>query len=67
MKRSTESMKFSFEAPNSEKVIRELNLLLLAETDTFSVPGVILPKTDFVADLQVDVGKSYGDTLFCPR
>ena len=56
----------SFEAPNSEKVIRELNLLLLAETDTFSVPGVILPKTDFVADLQVDAGKSYGDTLLFP-
>jgi hypothetical protein len=55
-----------FEAPNSKKVSRELSLSLTAPSDTFMVPGVILPKTDFVADFKVNSAISKGDTLIFP-
>jgi hypothetical protein len=56
----------AFEAPNSERITRELNLPLMAESDTFTVPEVVLPKTDFVADLKVEPGKTTRDTLVFP-
>ncbi|MCX6333194.1 MAG: tetratricopeptide repeat protein [Bacteroidia bacterium] len=56
----------TFEAPNSEKVSKELNLSLTATSDTFMIPGVVLPKTDFVADFKVNSARTSGDTLVFP-
>jgi hypothetical protein len=60
----------TYESPSSEKVKRNLNLELTNPSDSFVMPGTILPKTDFVADLQVMTNKtisvSKGDTILFP-
>jgi len=56
----------AFEAPNSERITKELNLPLLAESDTVTIPEMVLPKTDFVADLKVEPGRPGRDTLVFP-
>ncbi|MGD0341755.1 MAG: hypothetical protein ABSA76_08625, partial [Bacteroidales bacterium] len=60
----------TYESPSSEKVKRNLNLELTNPSDSFILPGTILPKTDFVADLLVRSNKtisvSKGDTILFP-
>ena len=60
----------TYESPNSEKVKKNLNLELTNRSDSFVMPGTILPKTDFVADLQVNSNKtisvSKGDSILFP-
>jgi hypothetical protein len=60
----------TYESPNSEKVKKNLNIDLTNKSDSFIMPGMILPKTDFVADLQVNSNKtisvSKGDTILFP-
>ena len=60
----------SYEGEGGEKVIRKLNLPLLNSSDTIVMPGTILPKTDFVADLEVKTNKTIsvtkGDTIVFP-
>jgi tetratricopeptide (TPR) repeat protein len=55
-----------YEAPTSERVSKELNLPLSAPSDTIIVPGIILPKSDFVADLSVGAGKTFKDSIVFP-
>jgi len=60
----------SFEAPGSEKVKRELNLSLFNPSDTFVIPGTILPKTDHIAELKLETSKTItvhkGDSILFP-
>jgi hypothetical protein len=60
----------TYESPSSEKVKRTVNLELAYPSDSFIMPGTILPKTDFVADLLVYSNKtiavSKGDTILFP-
>jgi hypothetical protein len=54
----------TYEAPNSVTVSKYISLPLFAESDTFLVPGIILQKTDLVANLYVGAGKTSKDSLF---
>jgi hypothetical protein len=60
----------TFESPNSEKVRKNLNLEPKNPSDSFILPGMILPKTDFVADLKVNksanITVSDGDSILFP-
>jgi len=60
----------TYEAPGSEKVQRNLDLALTNPSDSFLLPGTILPKTDFIADLAVEADRNItvtkGDTLIFP-
>lgn len=60
----------TYESPNSEKVKKNLELALTNPSDSFILPGTILPKTDFVADLQVmgnkTISVSKGDSILFP-
>jgi WD40-like Beta Propeller Repeat./Tetratricopeptide repeat. len=60
----------TYESPSSEKVKRTVNLELTNPSDSFIMPGTIIPKTDFVADLQVNSNKTIsvtkGDTILFP-
>jgi hypothetical protein len=49
--------KINYEGNGAEKVVRDLNLPLTSAVDSFVLPGTVLPKTDFVADLTVDSNK----------
>jgi tetratricopeptide (TPR) repeat protein len=60
----------TYEAPGSEKVKRNLDLALNSPSDSFVMPGTVLPKTDFVADLNVEASKNIsvqkGDSILFP-
>jgi len=60
----------TYEAPGSEKFQRKLDLAINNPADSLLLPGTLLPKTDFVADLTVDASKNItvikGDTLIFP-
>ena len=60
----------TYEGDGGEKVVRKIDLPLLNPSDSFVVPGTILPKTDFVADLNVETNKTIsvtkGDTIMFP-
>jgi len=60
----------TYEAPGSEKFQRKLDLAINNPSDSLLLPGTLLPKTDFVADLTVDASKNItvikGDTLIFP-
>ncbi len=43
----------TYEAPGGEITIRNLNLSLTHPSDSLTLPGTVLPKTDFVADLNI--------------
>jgi tetratricopeptide (TPR) repeat protein len=62
--------KITYEGFGGEKVVRNLDLPLTNPSDSFVLPGTILPKTDFVADLVVESNKSIsvekGDTIIFP-
>ncbi len=60
----------TYEAPGSEKVQKNLDLAFTHPSDSFVLPGTILPKTDFIAELAVDAERNIkvvkGDTLIFP-
>jgi hypothetical protein len=60
----------SYEGEGGEKVVRKIDLPLLNPSDSFLLPGTILPKTDFVADLNVETNKTIsvtkGDSILFP-
>ncbi len=60
----------TYEAPGSEKYQRNLDLALNHPADSFVLPGTILPRTDFIADLIVNADRNItvikGDTLIIP-
>ena len=60
----------TYEADGGEKVVKNLDLPLLNPSDSFVLPGAILPKTDFVADLQIETNKTIsvtkGDSILFP-
>jgi hypothetical protein len=62
--------KITYEGEGGEKITRTVNLPLTNPSDSFVLPGTILPKTDFMADLNVGTNKtisvSNGDTIHFP-
>jgi len=60
----------TFEEPGVEKTIKNLDLPIDTPSDSFVLPGTILPKTDFVADFSVETSKTIsvakGDTILFP-
>jgi tetratricopeptide (TPR) repeat protein len=62
--------KITYDSPNGKKVTKDLDLALTNPSDSFIMPGTILPKTDFVADLLVESNKTIsvvkGDSILFP-
>jgi hypothetical protein len=60
----------TYEAQKSEKVVKALALPITNPSDSFVLPGTVLPKTDFVAELTVQSNKTIsvnnGDTILFP-
>jgi len=60
----------SFESNGGKQVIKTIDLPLTNPSDSFILPGTILPKTDFVAELNVETNKTIsvvkGDTILFP-
>ena len=60
----------TYEGDGSGKVVKNLNLPLTSPSDSFLLPGAVLPKTDFVADLNIESNKSIsvirGDSIVFP-
>jgi hypothetical protein len=60
----------TYEGDGGEKVVRNVGLPLTNPSDSFLLPGTVLPKTDFVADLQVESNKTIsvtkGDSIVFP-
>jgi tetratricopeptide (TPR) repeat protein len=60
----------SYESNGGEKIIKNIDLPLTSPSDSFVLPGTILPKTDFIAELNVESNKtvsvSKGDTILFP-
>jgi len=49
----------TYEGDGGEKVVRKIDLPLTNPSDSFVLPGTILPKTDFVADLKLKQIKQF--------
>ncbi|HEX7493564.1 MAG TPA: hypothetical protein VF346_05035, partial [Bacteroidales bacterium] len=60
----------TYEGEGGEKVVRKLDLPLSNPSDSFVLPGTVLPKTDFIADLNVKTNKTIsvtkGDSISFP-
>ncbi|HEX2921373.1 MAG TPA: tetratricopeptide repeat protein [Bacteroidales bacterium] len=60
----------TYEADKAEKIKKELELALNFPVDSFVLPGTILPKTDFVADMDIESNKSLkikeGESILFP-
>jgi|WetSurMetagenome_2_1015567.scaffolds.fasta_scaffold00930_9 tetratricopeptide (TPR) repeat protein len=60
----------TYEGDGGGKITRNLDLPLATPSDSFVLPGTILPKTDFTADLNVETNKTIsvvkGDTILFP-
>jgi tetratricopeptide (TPR) repeat protein len=60
----------TYEGDGGEKIVKNFDLPLTNPSDSFVLPGTILPKTDFVADLNVESNKTIsvekGDTILFP-
>ena len=60
----------TYEGEGGEKIVKNLDLPLLNPSDSFVLPGTILPKTDFVAGLNVETNKTIsvtkGDSILFP-
>jgi len=60
----------TYEGDGGEKVVKNIDLPLLNPSDSFVLPGTILPKTDFIADLTVETNKTIsvtkGDSILFP-
>ncbi|HLN56202.1 MAG TPA: tetratricopeptide repeat protein [Bacteroidales bacterium] len=62
--------KVTYQGEGTEKVTKDLKLPLANQSDSFVLPGTILPKADFVADLNVGTSQtitlSKGDSIQFP-
>jgi len=62
--------RITYESDGGAKVTRNLDLPITSKEDSFVLPGTILPKTDFTADLSVNTNKtisvSNGDSILFP-
>ena len=60
----------TFEGQGVEKTVKNLSLPISTPSDSFVLPGTVLPKTDFVADLDVESNKTIsvekGDSILFP-
>jgi hypothetical protein len=60
----------TYEGEGGKKITRNVQLPLTNPSDSFVLPGTILPKTDFVADLSVGTSKNIsvtsGDSILFP-
>lgn len=60
----------TYEGDGGEKVVKKVDLALTNPSDSFVLPGTVLPKTDFIADLSVATNKNIsvnkGDSLLFP-
>ncbi len=60
----------TYEGDGTEKVSKNLELPLTNLSDSFVLPGTVLPKTDFIADLNVGTSKTIavtrGDSILFP-
>ena len=60
----------TYQGDGGETIVRNLDLALTNPSDSFILPGTILPKTDFAADFYVESNKtisvSKGDSLLFP-
>jgi len=60
----------SYESDGGEKIVKTLDLPLLSPLDSFVLPGTVLPKTDFMADLEVEsnntISVQKGDSILFP-
>jgi tetratricopeptide (TPR) repeat protein len=52
----------TYQGESSEKQVKKVDFPLLNPSDSILLPGVILPKTDFTADLNVETDKSISVT-----
>jgi hypothetical protein len=59
-----------YQGDGGQTVIKNINLPLLNPSDSFILPGTVLPRTDFSADLNVESNKSIsvtgGDSILIP-
>lgn len=64
------NFKVTYESDNTSSVTKDVNLALNHPSDSFVLPGTILPRTDFIAELSVGnsqtVIMSQGDSLLFP-
>ncbi len=60
----------TYESEGGEKIVRKIDLPLQNPSDSFVLPGTVLPKTDFTADLSVltnkDITVTKGDSILFP-
>jgi hypothetical protein len=60
----------TYEGDGGEKISRNIDLPITNPSDSFVLPGTILPRTDFVADLNVESNKTIsvakGDSILFP-
>jgi len=59
-----------YEGPRGEKLQKYLELSLTHPSDSFFIPGTVLPKSDFIAELTIDsenaITVAKGDTIIIP-
>lgn len=56
----------TYEAAGSEKTVRSLDLPLTFPSDTIDLPAIILPKSELVASLNVETGKTVPEKKIIP-
>jgi tetratricopeptide (TPR) repeat protein len=60
----------TYQGEGAKKVTKQIDLPLTNPSDSFVLPGTVLPKTDFMADLSVGTGKTItvrpGDSIMIP-
>jgi hypothetical protein len=60
----------TYEAEGAEKAVKNLDLPFSSPTDSFVIPGLTLPKTDFIAEMFIGMNKTMsvvkGDTIAIP-
>jgi hypothetical protein len=60
----------TYQGDGAQTVVKNLNLPLMSPSDSFILPGTVLPKTDFAAELNVESNKSIsvtsGDSIIIP-
>lgn len=60
----------TYEGEGTETVTRDLNLALTNPSDSFVLPGTILPRTDFMADMNIGTSQTIsvarGDSILFP-
>lgn len=59
-----------FDEPGVERVVKNIDLPINNASDSFVLPGTILPKTDYTADFTIETSKNIsvakGDSIFFP-